>query len=413
MRIQHFENSLLIGKLWIGSISDAAIILFVLGSYAMLQYYFIYFFSADYYLSNSLFNWICIVLFLFNFLCGTFTEPGVVRRLQPNDDESSISIKSFDIGRSVEIGEYFQERFCSKCKVIRPPKTSHCYNCNNCVKMYDHHCTFMSNCIGQRNYKYFIGWIYTLNIQCIIWYCVLLQHTFEKFNMTEALDKLYKSQILQSATLGLLLSFCCSCTFFLRGCCQKMINMTLIICFSICLYIGYNFNKIYYENYFCSLIFIIVTLPGALTALAVAIRQSYHLAIGVNQKEWSVLARQINQKHESQNHIELAETQNTQQNRASQDQDQGNQLENESFDDKQLRQKIIEEIEDNPQLKGHLSEEKIEYIFQQRRNYYLRQKQIIDANLQVQAYKQNASLKNYFINLIKIISEKQCQSELY
>ncbi|CAD8052043.1 unnamed protein product [Paramecium sonneborni] len=406
MRTQHFENSLLVGKLWIGSITDARIILVVLVSYTFLQYYFIYYFSVDYYLANSL-NWICIVLFLYSYLCGTFTEPGVVRRLQLNDEESVKTIQSNDNDnvRIFENKDYFQERFCSKCKVIRPPKTNHCDNCNNCVKLYDHHFTLMSNCIGQRNYKYFISWIYTLIIQFIIWYCTLFQHTFQMFKMSEALERLYQSQILQGAVLGLIISFYCSLNR--KSIFQTIINWIIIICFCVCLYQVYNFEKNYYENYFCSLIFVIITFPGASVAFAVAILQSYHISIGVNLNEWSTLEKQINLINGFSH-----------QTRTSEDkeqiiQDQKNQLVMESQDDIELRKQIIQEINDNIQLKGNLSKEKIEYIFQQRKEYRLNKKQSRNANLQVQFLKQKASLKNYFTNLIKLVSEKQFQSELY
>ncbi|CAD8049847.1 unnamed protein product [Paramecium primaurelia] len=418
MRIQHFENSLLIGQLWIGSVSDSFMIIFVLGSYAILQYYFLYFFSEDYYLTNSWISWTCLVMFLYSYLCGTFTEPGVIRRPQPDDEESFNSIKSNKSVRNEKVGEYFQERYCARCKIMRPPKSSHCYNCNNCVKMYDHHCTFMSNCIGQRNYRYFIGWIYTLLIQCIIWYFVLLQHLYQKFSISETIDKLYKSDYLQYAALTFLMSFCCNITFYLRGCCQSILNLLIIICCCICLYSGYNFDKKYYENYFCSLIFVIITLPGALMALSVGLNQSFHLAIGVNQKEWSVLERQININSIKDTQIELNENINPNQIIDTPDQeksieDQSICIEKESEEDKQLRQKIQEEIENNPELKGTLSQEKIEYIFQQRRNYHKKQKMIENANQQVQTYKNSASLKNYFFNLKKVLFDKISQSELY
>lgn len=54
----------------------------------------------------------------------------------------------------------------------------------------------------------------------------------------------------------------------------------------------------------------IVTLPGGIMALSVSLSQSIHLAIGVNQKEWSVLTRQVNLNSIRDTNIELSASPN-------------------------------------------------------------------------------------------------------
>ncbi|KAI5481635.1 hypothetical protein MNV49_002861 [Pseudohyphozyma bogoriensis] len=50
-------------------------------------------------------------------------------------------------------------KWCETCATYRPPRTSHCRLCDNCVEHTDHHCTFLNNCIGRRNYTSFFAFL--------------------------------------------------------------------------------------------------------------------------------------------------------------------------------------------------------------------------------------------------------------
>ena len=44
-------------------------------------------------------------------------------------------------------------RWCDACRYYQPPHAAHCPDCNVCVAGFDHHCVWMSLCIGVGNYK--------------------------------------------------------------------------------------------------------------------------------------------------------------------------------------------------------------------------------------------------------------------
>ncbi len=56
------------------------------------------------------------------------------------------------------------ENFCFYCKVIKSQKTFHCMICTKCVDKFDHHCIYINNCLGYRNHKYFLMFLYLITL---------------------------------------------------------------------------------------------------------------------------------------------------------------------------------------------------------------------------------------------------------
>ncbi|KAJ2829575.1 Eukaryotic peptide chain release factor GTP-binding subunit [Coemansia erecta] len=56
-------------------------------------------------------------------------------------------------------GTDVQLKYCGTCRIYRPPRASHCKHCDNCVEHEDHHCIWLNNCIGRRNYRYFYSFL--------------------------------------------------------------------------------------------------------------------------------------------------------------------------------------------------------------------------------------------------------------
>ena len=59
-------------------------------------------------------------------------------------------------------GRLTKMKYCSACDIYRPPRTIHCGTCGCCIERLDHHCPWIGTCVGKRNYKYFIVFLWSV-----------------------------------------------------------------------------------------------------------------------------------------------------------------------------------------------------------------------------------------------------------
>lgn len=62
---------------------------------------------------------------------------------------------------------------CHLCNIFTSSKrTKHCSVCNKCVYYFDHHCKWLNNCIGRRNYAVFMVCVVTATLIALLTACL-------------------------------------------------------------------------------------------------------------------------------------------------------------------------------------------------------------------------------------------------
>uniref|UniRef100_UPI00398E5FB7 palmitoyltransferase ZDHHC14 isoform X2 n=1 Tax=Pristiophorus japonicus TaxID=55135 RepID=UPI00398E5FB7 len=146
---------------------------------------------------------------LFFFVMGTllrtsFSDPGVLPRA--TQDEAADLERQIDIAngsssgggyrpppRTKEViinGQTVKLKYCFTCKIFRPPRASHCSLCDNCVERFDHHCPWVGNCVGKRNYRFFYMFILALSFLTVFIFAFVITHVILRSQKTGFLNAL-------------------------------------------------------------------------------------------------------------------------------------------------------------------------------------------------------------------------------
>ncbi|XP_075485747.1 putative protein S-acyltransferase 15 [Primulina tabacum] len=105
-------------------------------------------------LLNALIFTFSAALCLFSFISCVLTDPGgVPPGYVPDVEENQVPDQEFK-----KSGVH--PRRCDKCSAFKPTRAHHCRVCRRCILRMDHHCVWINNCVGHRNYKSFVTLVF-------------------------------------------------------------------------------------------------------------------------------------------------------------------------------------------------------------------------------------------------------------
>ncbi|CAD8174575.1 unnamed protein product [Paramecium pentaurelia] len=100
---------------------------------------------------------------------------------------------------------YQVDQICPDCSDVKPPRSRHCEICQKCVNKYDHHCPWLSNCVGEKNQYVFITFLFTLILSIVLQIVVQCQI----LNLKEQQNDVELNYVLQWITFFYTMIFGC------------------------------------------------------------------------------------------------------------------------------------------------------------------------------------------------------------
>ncbi|KAH0830629.1 DHHC palmitoyltransferase-domain-containing protein [Lanmaoa asiatica] len=117
-------------------------------------------------------------------LATAFRDPGILPRdLDPDPPLPAVSPSDGGIRvplpRDLKVRtDTVRVKYCLTCKTYRPPRSSHCRLCDNCVDDCDHHCQWVNNCVGRRNYTFFFSFLFSAVFTLCLVICTSAIHLY-------------------------------------------------------------------------------------------------------------------------------------------------------------------------------------------------------------------------------------------
>ena len=127
--------------------------------------------------------------------------------LDPTDDTVYQERKARECSEPFDTSNY--SKVCRVCKTHVKLKSKHCGDCDRCVENFDHHCKWLNNCVGEKNYVHFFILIIALELMVIDQLAIgiyILVGFFRKDSIINSISRIY--DINSPAYAAVILTLC-------------------------------------------------------------------------------------------------------------------------------------------------------------------------------------------------------------
>lgn len=117
------------------------------------------------------------------------------------------------------------KEWCPYCSDIVFASSKHCRVCDKCVDLFDHHCMWLNNCIGKKNYRHFFILVLSLDLFLllnIVLDCVVLEAAYNDSDVVRERAHDWYSSLSLATVRGIVIGRLILATIFLLN----LVNLT-------------------------------------------------------------------------------------------------------------------------------------------------------------------------------------------
>lgn len=124
-----------------------------------------------------------VIADMYSFYVLVTCNPGIIpRSLKRPSEQVDYYIRLRDQENlSDEYSQDIKLKICDTCLIVRPPRSFHCAKCDVCIEVHDHHCPWVGGCIGMRNHKKFVTFLFMTSLAGFIGSIVCLPPIIQRY----------------------------------------------------------------------------------------------------------------------------------------------------------------------------------------------------------------------------------------